>query len=102
MPAEGGGGGGGFGPADLMTTSGGGFCFGVFLAFRRPCGFGGGLLARGFASSSSSSRLRFVPPLGAGRRLLDVGFSSASRRGLLTPLRGGTIFERIAIEVARD
>ena len=103
VPAEGGGGGGPLGPNILMTTSGGGFfCFGGVLAFKRPWGLGGGRRTLGFADSSSSSRLRFAPPLGAGRRLLDAGFSSASRRGLLTPLRGGTIFERIAIEVARD
>ena len=102
MPAAPGGGGVGGRPAVLMTTSGGGFFLGGFLAFRRPSGFGGGLLTSGF-KSSSSFRLRFVPPLGAGRRLLDVGFGSSSSgpRCLLTPFFGGIIFERMAIAVAR-
>ena len=102
--ADGGGGGGGpLGPNILMTTSGGGFfCFGGVLAFSRPWGLGGGRRIRGFAASSSSSLLRFAPPLGSGRRLLDAGFASASKgfRALLTPLRGGMIFERMAMAVA--
>ena len=68
----GGGGGVGRGPA-VLITSGGGFFIGGFFAFRRPCGFGGGLLTNGLMSSSA---FRFVPPLGSGLRFVGPVFRS--------------------------